>query len=139
MAKEDNLSKIERKEVGGKVVIDFFNNDDLHHLLQILEGQGKMDGFAQKLKENLKQDSNYSSPEVVAVKTENVSNTDLNNASTDTVSLESDETKDQMIQDLIEDDSDVGVTERGTPVDDSSPSDKNEDDEDLYSIKNFSL
>jgi hypothetical protein len=45
----------------------------------------------------------------------------------------------QMIQDLIESDSDVGLTESGAPIDDSSPADRSEDDEDLYSIKNFSL
>ena len=45
----------------------------------------------------------------------------------------------QMIQDLIKSDSDVGVNESGAPVDDSSPADRSEDDEDLYSIKNFSL
>lgn len=95
---------IERREVGGKVVIDFFNNDDLHHLLQILEGQKKMQGYADKLRSELQV-----------------------------------EPASEIVQDLIKDDSDIGVSENGMPIDDSSPSDSKEDEEDLYSIKNFSL
>ena len=49
------------------------------------------------------------------------------------------EQKEQMIEDLIKSDDDLGVSESGAPIDDSSPADRNEDDEDLYSIKNFSL
>ena len=30
---------IERKEIGGKITIDFFSQDDLHHLLEVFEGQ----------------------------------------------------------------------------------------------------
>ncbi len=30
--------RVERREIGGKVTIDFFSNDDLHSILQLLEG-----------------------------------------------------------------------------------------------------
>ena len=157
---------IERKEVGGKVVIDFFNNDDLHHLLQILEGQAKMQGFSQKLKSELSKvegDKLTSVSEETVDKKWTVENLvtapnsefaqnqktqeemEINNqtmqAEKDAQLLKSeqDEQNEKMIQDLIESDSDVGLTESGAPIDDSSPADRNEDEEDLYAIKNFSL
>jgi len=161
---------IERREVGGKVVIDFFNNDDLHHLLQILEGQSKMQGFSQKLKSELaKGDSGVfasgvpvenPAPEervwsvknlVTAPNSEFMQNQrEAEQATQDPqiMTVEQNEQyeqnqraekNEQMIQDLIQSDSDVGLTESGAPIDDSSPADRTEDDEDLYSIKNFSL
>ncbi len=155
---------IERREVGGKIVIDFFNNEDLHHLLQILEGQEKMQGFSQKLKSELaKADSdkltsvsedsaskkwtvenlvNAPNSEFVqnqkAQEVEDDQTTQLDQLARPT-QANLDEQNEKMIQDLIESDSDVGLTESGAPIDDSSPADRNEDDEDLYSIKNFSL
>lgn len=114
--------QIERREVGGKVVIDFFNNDDLHHLLQILEGQKKgvssgatMSAFADQIRQNQESHSQQSSS-----------------------SLDNNQNQ-EMIQDLISDNSDVGVSENGAPIDDSSILDQKDDDEDLYSVKNFSL
>lgn len=76
---------IERKDNGGKVVINFFTNDDLRHILELIE---KKNG-------------------VVSVETKNNQDT---------------------------------PTEASTsaPIDDSTPADAKED-EDLYSIKNFSL
>ena len=32
--------RVERREIGGKVTIDFFSNDDLHSILRLLEGVG---------------------------------------------------------------------------------------------------
>jgi len=162
---------IERREVGGKVVIDFFNNDDLHHLLQILEGQTKMQGFSQKLKSELaKVDGGMLASETSTTATDSVPvenvwsvknlvtapNSEFvqnqkaaeeaeNNQSAQTEKIaqttqaEKNEQNDKMIQELIQSDSDVGLTEGGDPIDDSSPANRNEDDEDLYSIKNFSL
>jgi ParB family chromosome partitioning protein len=134
---------IERREVGGKVVIDFFNNDDLHHLLQILEGQTKMQGFSQKLKDELAKaegDKLISVSDDSAEKKWTVENlvTAPNSEFVQNQKAKEMENE-EMIQDLIESDSDVGLTEGGAPIDDSSPADRSEDDEDLYSIKNFSL
>jgi ParB family chromosome partitioning protein len=156
---------IERREVGGKIVIDFFNNDDLHHLLQILEGQEKMQGFSQKIKSELAKAeggalglSSDSSPAANKVWTvenlvtapnsefvqnqkarEMVESGDVNqNNPVQNISIHT-EQKEQMIEDLIKSDDDLGVSESGAPIDDSSPADRGEDDEDLYSIKNFSL
>ena len=135
---------IERKEVGGKVVIDFFNNDDLHHLLQILEGQTKMQGFSQKLKSELAKVEGEKLTSVSEDTTEKkwtVENlvTAPNSEYMQNQRAVEGEKNEQMIQDLIQSDSDLGVSESGAPIDDSSPADKVEDDEDLYSIKNFSL
>ncbi len=176
---------IERREVGGKIVIDFFNNDDLHHLLQILEGQEKMKGFSEKIKSELARaeggalnaggggvsiagvaggyGSEHGEAEakkawtvenlVTAPNSEFVQNqkareaaenvagnmAEDNNFEGVNVAKNQVEQNEQMIQDLIKSDDDLGVSESGAPIDDSSPADRNEDDEDLYSIKNFSL
>jgi hypothetical protein len=169
---------IERREVGGKIVIDFFNNDDLHHLLQILEGQEKMKGFSEKIKSELARaegalnaggdsvgvvaggyGSEHGEAEaknawtveslVTAPNSEFMQNQKAREAADNVigdngadgvnVAKNQVEQNEQMIQDLIKSDDDLGVSESGTPIDDSSPADRNEDDEDLYSIKNFSL
>ena len=127
---------IERKEVGGKVVIDFFNNDDLQLLLQILEGHTEMQGYCQKLKSELEKadsDKLTSVSEDTTPKKWTVENL------VTAPNSEYMQNQREMVQDLIKDDSDIGVSESGAPVDDSSPADRVEDDEDLYSIKNFSL
>lgn len=156
---------IERREVGGKIVIDFFNNDDLHHLLQILEGQEKMQGFSQKIKSELAKAegsalglSSDNSPATNKVWTvenlvtapnsefaqnqkarEVIESGDVNQNNPVQNNAIHAEQKEQMIEDLIKSDDDLGVSESGAPIDDSSPADRSEDDEDLYSIKNFSL
>jgi len=148
---------IERREVGGKIVIDFFNNDDLHHLLQILEGQEKMQGFSEKLKSDLARaeggvgaSGENASGEakkmwtvenlVTAPNSEFAQNQKAREmAENGSVATNQAEQHEQMIEDLIKSDDDLGVSESGAPIDDSSPSDRSEDDEDLYSIKNFSL
>ncbi|MEI6042418.1 MAG: ParB/RepB/Spo0J family partition protein [bacterium] len=180
--------QIERKEVGGKVVIDFFNNDDLHHLLQLLEGSEKMQGFSQKLKSELAktavadaiaavqapsatsianpitdpvtQDAPiaYSAPASYIAPVSPIENvapvevpaynqlqqTEAPHTEVPQAEIQSKENieqnqESQIVTDLIKDETDVGVTESGAPIDDSSPADAGEDDEDLYSIKNFSL
>ena len=149
---------IERKEVGGKVVIDFFNNEDLHHLLKILEGQTKMQGYSQKLKSELEKansdkltavseepaDKKWTVENLITAPNSEYVQNQKENADQDGQNGQNGQDtqkmqNDQMVQDLIKDDSDVGVSENGAPVDDSSPADRSEDDEDLYSIKNFSL
>ncbi len=76
--------QIERKDQGGKLVIDFFSNQDLRAILDLMKASG-------------------ASP---------------------------------MIADSLENNSEI-IPE--IPVDDRSAQDKKESDEDLYSIKNFSL
>ena len=125
--------QIERREVGGKVVIDFFNNEDLHNLLEMLEGHKKMAGFAQKLKENMGISSSTPSenmPSTNNSQTEVSDNGELNSG---------EESKDEIAKEMIENTSDVGVSSNGAPIDDSSSTDVKEDNQDLYSIKNFSL
>ena len=167
---------IERREVGGKIVIDFFNNDDLHHLLQILEGQEKMKGFSEKIKSELARaegvgtagtadgdsgehgggEATVGAKKVWTVenlvtapnsefaqsqKARGVADNMIGDNNTEGINVAKNqvEQNEQMIQDLIKSDDDLGVSESGTPIDDSSPADRNEDDENLYSIKNFSL
>ncbi|MEI6553529.1 MAG: ParB/RepB/Spo0J family partition protein [bacterium] len=153
---------IERKEVGGKVVIDFFNNEDLHHLLQILEGQTKMQGYSQKLKSEIEKaesdklsavsedltdkkwtvENLVTAPNSEYVQSQKEKEGTIDGQNTEAAQEVSEEQKrqnDEMIQELIRNDSDIGISENGAPVDDSSPADRSEDDEDLYSIKNFSL
>lgn len=76
--------QIERKDQGGKLVIDFFSNQDLRAILDLMKASG-------------------ASP---------------------------------MIADSLENNSEI-IPE--IPVDDRSAQDKKESDEDLYSIKNFSI
>jgi hypothetical protein len=83
---------IEKKDNGGKVVINFFTNDDLRHILELIEAKGgaaALSGIA-------------------------------------TAASIADSTLD------------TSVIPEGAPIDDSTPADAKED-EDLYSIKNFSL
>lgn len=111
--------QIERREVGGKVVIDFFNNDDLHQLLKILEGQkagNLMSAFANQI--------NVEGKNKISNETESINKTESDN---------------EMVNELIQDESDAGLSENGSPIDDSSILDQKEDDTDLYSVKNFSL
>jgi len=81
---------IEKREVGGKVVIDFFSPQDLQTILDLIE-KNKFEGIKNFI------------------------------ADSDAKAQESSE-----------------ITEESTPIDDSVKTDENVD-EDLYSIKNFSL
>jgi len=76
--------QIEKREKGGKVVIDFFSNDDLRSILDLIHKNKKEDVLPDALEET---------PEEI----------------------------------------------RSAPIDDRSKEEKVEDDEELYSVKNFSL
>lgn len=103
---------IERKEVGGRLTINFFSTDDLRGLLDILnkeegtKGQEKVEKFIQNNREELRE------KEETAVSAGRQENAELNNQS----------------------------QEDSEPIDDRSKEEKeNEEEEDLYSIKNFSI
>lgn len=99
---------IERREQGGKVVIDFFSNEDLKIIIDLIEKNN-----ASAPKEILAQVSRKVSPEIPL------------EGSSENSSVENSEPIQMM-------------TEQAEPVDDSTPSDAT-DDENLYSVKNFSI
>ena len=147
--------QIERAEIGGKIVIDFFNNEDLHNLLQMVENKIKMEGLSRKMYKDFAEiPTDETAP--LTPKTENSPTTTPTTTTTTTTTTtattahstmaenltttaEENKTENKMVEELIQDKSDVGVAENGAPIDDSSPADVKEDDADLYSIKNFSL
>ncbi len=94
---------IERKDNGGKVSIDFFSNDDLHHILDLMKSNQQrkptelMDKFIQKQQDTVVQSESVISPQLEQAPEEN------------------------------------------KPVDDRSKEEVKEDEDTLYSIKNFSL
>ncbi|MEK7505936.1 MAG: hypothetical protein AAB597_03550, partial [Patescibacteria group bacterium] len=92
--------QIERKENGGKIVIDFFSNEDLRSLLQIFQGKG--DGMPRNLMEEF-----IKKQEAAALAAK----------APDAPAVEPVETL----------------------VDDRAPVEKKQDENDLYSIKNFSV
>lgn len=102
---------IEKKENGGKVVIDFFNNEDLRHIIDLLE---KRESVAAVPTQNAVQD--------LAMQIESL---------VEATPLETHVTLPESRNAEIEE-------KQGTPTDDSTPSDQKED-EDLYSIKNFNI
>ena len=95
--------RIERKEVGGKITIDFFSNDDLKTLVDIMNARGRVDVFSSQSR---------TSP----------ATTGVSSASEEVAG------------------SPVSV-EPETPVDDRSKEEikAEENDEELYSLKNFSI
>ncbi len=92
--------QIERNDNGGKVVIDFLTNDDLRHILDVLES------------------NRNASPAVVA---EHVASIQDAIAPAE-IAAEA-----------------LATPELSQPIDDSTVSDAKMDDEELYSIKNFSI
>lgn len=100
---------IERKDNGGKVMIDFFTNDDLRQILQLLESN-KASVPANMLERHVASIQNAiapaapetTSPEVIAAET-------------------------------------VASPEPEAPVDDTTTADPDMNNEELYSIKNFSI
>jgi hypothetical protein len=87
---------IERKEKGGKLSIDFFSNDDLRSIIDLLKSNEKHDP-AEMLNKFIK-----------------------NQPAPATIPLEQ-------------------VPENAAPVDDRTKQEVQEDEQELYSIKNFSL
>jgi len=108
---------IERKENGGKLSIDFFSNDDLRTIIDLLKSNEKhqptemMDKFIQNKNET---------PQVVS------STGDLNTVNGSVPSPEASVMPEQAPED-------------SKPVDDRTKQETQEDEQELYSIKNFSL
>lgn len=93
--------RIERKEVGGKITIDFFSNDDLKTIVDIMNARGKV-------------------PTTVLESGVSTATGSVSSASGSAV---------------------PAVSEQEIPVDDRSMEEikKEENEEDLYSLKNFSI
>jgi hypothetical protein len=136
---------IEKREQGGKVVIDFFNNDDLRHIIDLIEKRN-VSGVAHSTaqfsgnisgehlsKARGTQEAHVAEPN--QVQSLGMQLNALGNA----VPLEESAT----IEGLDSRSAEIDSVENGdsgveTPADDSTPADQKED-EDLYSIKNFSV
>lgn len=101
---------IEKKEQGGKVVIDFFNNEDLRHLLDMFENMQGRGGKGGNQTASIGATTAAPTPAEPMIY-------DINQ----TPSVDSN-----------------GMPSDSTPIDDSTPADAKED-ENLYSIKNFSI
>ncbi len=101
---------IERKDNGGKVVINFFTNDDLRHILELVEKKGGVAALS-------------SVPAVAG--SSNIAGISSALPHISDISMDTTESNDS-------------IDSAGNPIDDSTPSDVAED-ENLYSIKNFSL
>jgi len=114
---------IERRDNGGKLSIDFFSNEDLRTILDMLNAQ-RDDGISAVGKSMLDKH--------IAMMAENVASSAADSAVAGIVGIES--TAEELI-----------VTTTPDPmltadlVDDRSKTEKRESDEELYSIKNFSV
>ena len=110
---------IERKEVGGKLTIDFFSKDDLKSLLELLNRQPDQAGMLQKF--IAQKDSSTPLGTSVPVSTEQPSETVTEAA--------------KEVAPVIPE-----SPEAVTPIDDRTPEEvKKEENEDIYSVSNFSL
>ncbi len=119
---------IEKKEKGGKVVIDFFNNEDLRHLLEMIQSPGNA----------LKNMSGVPVGTISTVSAPASSSASAAAASNDPVQVPTSAPENQAPEAIAEAVLSESAPDSQVPVDDSTPADKQED-EDLYSIKNFSL
>lgn len=107
---------IERKEVGGKILIDFFSNEDLRTILDMIESNKKKSP-SEMLDRNLSNPVNPIISAISAVETQTASPSKL----LDTESL------------LVE-------SAQSVPIDDRPKEEiEIQENEDLYSVKNFSL
>ena len=117
---------IEREKVGGKVMIDFFSIEDLRNILGIMESNQKKDpeGMLKKFIET-KDDPNIKNLQPKKITVEQAIKEELQKAG------------------KMPKDDPALVDEKGAPLDDRSPAEKKEEDnEDLgemYSVKNFSI
>ncbi len=109
--------QIDKREVGGKITIDFFSNDDLRAILNIIDS-GK--GANVDLVNNLSDDTVSKNQEEAEVSQENL---DIN---TDNEELPKTETETEA--EVL---SDISSAEK--------EEEKEEKDDEIYSIKNFSL
>lgn len=113
--------RIERKDIGGKIIIDFFSSDDLKVILDAMEkgetlgGTALMDKFV-AANNGIAPDTNRALGPTVA---EVVADMETKEVPPPVVNLESKE----------------------VPLDDRPPEEakKDEEEEDLYSVKNFSI
>ena len=106
--------QIEKKQQGGKLVIEFFSRDDLKNLVNLVNGN-----FELMVSEN---------------------NSDISEKEGDANEIKSEiETIGKAISDATA--LQVGMSEEVKPIDDRSVEEKTESDnaEDLYSVKNFSI
>lgn len=143
---------IEKKEHGGKIVIDFFSNEDLRHLLDMInKREGGMVTPAFKMPQSMKDqmDSVFAAtPLQAVVQVPEVEGSTVNgtaNNSVDTIvsnesTTESQHTAMPVLEETPEQIAEGVQSEPApdSPIDDSTPSDVQED-EGLYSIKNFSI
>lgn len=135
---------IEKREKGGKVVIDFFNNEDLQHLLAMLENRNNGEvsraesmSFAQRFVPGVVQNPVESQAAQVQTESETISNIHINIPSDDTGTGGNIGTS-PVTETVTESASAAESQVENAPVDDSTPVDQAED-ESLYSIKNFSI
>ena len=118
---------IERREQGGKLLIDFFSNDDLRTILEILNAQKARGGATEMLEKHI-------------AKTDSV----LENADADTDAPatagadESESTNAKLSADSAVFSAPEAIITSDL-ADDRSKQEKQDDEEELYSIKNFSL
>ncbi len=137
---------IETRDKGGRVVIDFLNNDDLRHILDLIEKQqgspfagaglvgmtggnmGDISAATSGINASMS-NANVISPEEAQKIFGNIPEGE-NVAGTINVASNADN--------MNVADSEKYIAENQTPIDDSTPADTKED-EGLYSIKNFSI
>ncbi|MFZ2522442.1 MAG: ParB/RepB/Spo0J family partition protein [Minisyncoccia bacterium] len=102
---------IEKRENGGKILIDYFSNEDLHQILELIKSNQKMTG-TEMLDKHIVENP-------IPPKNENVPNY-INDSTAVDLTI-----------------SDLKEMDDRTPLEKSR--DENSSDEELYSIKNFSI
>jgi ParB family transcriptional regulator, chromosome partitioning protein len=139
---------IEKKEKGGKIVIDYFSNDDLRHLIDVLEKSDNQNGTS--LAEKISASVNGT---LASVDTANGSA--IPTGAPDPRSVSVQEAVEQLmngrggevsgavveqsstVEGVEGSEAEVGVETAQVPEDDSTPADRDEDE--LYSVRNFSI
>jgi ParB family chromosome partitioning protein len=102
--------QIERKENGGQIKIDFFSDEDLRMILNLIQKSS-----VQKSKTEMME--NY------IARTNSVASEEINNEGVNDQEVNNEELTD----------------EKGTPLDDRTEENKKEDENNLYDISNFSI
>lgn len=133
--------QIERKENGGKIVIDFFTNDDLRSLLDLMN-RTKAGQTGQSA--SVQTSTTPSAPAVAAQQIEAATPVEFS-APAGQSTASATPTPPEQVAPVETATPEIAQAqtpaEPQTPVDDRSPEEKKSDDdsEDLYSIKNFSV